>query len=374
MTVPHDRLLELFFSQSLDGFFIMMIDEPVEWDGAHVDKDAVLEYVFHHQRITIANDAYASHYGVRVAELIGKTPAEFYAHDIPRGKSGWRALFDKGSIHVETDERRADGTPIRIEGHYMCVYDDLGRITGHLGIQRDITNRHRAQEEVMQSREELRALAARLETAREQERTRIAHQVHDELGQAVTGLKLDLAWMEQRLSTSGPPEITERSRSILGRMDRLMESVRQIVTELRPSVLDQLGLLAAIEWQAQDFAARTGLGLDLEITATDECTSDQLASPVFRMLQEALTNIARHANATRVSVTYRRDAHLLSLDVSDNGRGITASELRGTNSLGLLSLRERALACGGSIEITGEPGLGTLVSLRVPLPPPGADK
>jgi len=371
MTVPHDRLLELFFSQSLDGFFVMMIDEPVEW-SARVDKDAVLEYVFHHQRITIANDAYAAHYDVPLTELIGKTPAEFYAHDIPLGKSGWRDLFDRGSIHTETNERRADGTPIRIEGHYMCVYDADGRITGHLGIQRDITNRHRAQEEVMRSREELRDHAARLETTREQERTRIAHQVHDELGQALTGLKLDLAWMEQRLS-HGAPDIAERGRNILGRMDRLMESVRQIVTELRPSVLDHLGLHAAIEWQAQDFAARTGLGLDLEIAASEECTSDELASPVFRMLQEALTNIARHANATRVSVTYRRDPRLLSLDVSDNGRGITASELRGTNSLGLLSLRERALVCGGSIEITGAPGRGTTVSLRVPLPGPGAN-
>jgi PAS domain S-box-containing protein len=367
MTVPYERLLELFFTQSLDGFFIMMIDEPVEW-GDHVDRDAVLEYVFHHQRISIANDAYASHYGVPVNDLIGKTPAAFYAHDIALGKSGWRRLFDRGAIHAETDERRADGTPIRIEGQYMCVYDAAGRITGHLGIQRDITNRHRAQEEVVRSREELRALASKLETAREQERTRIAHEVHDELGQALTGLKLDLAWMEQRLALCAPPEVTERGRNVLMRMDQLMEAVRRIVTELRPSVLDHLGLPAAIEWQAHDFASRTGLALDLQIVAPEGRPADELASPVFRMLQEALTNVARHANATRVAVKYRRDERLLSLDVSDNGRGITASELHGTNSLGLLSLRERALACGGTLEITGAPDRGTTVSLRVPCP------
>lgn len=367
MAVPYERLLQLFFTQSLDGFFIMMIEEPVEW-GTHVDRDAVLEYVFHHQRITIANDAYASHYGVRVKQLIGKTPAALYAHDIALSKAGWARLFDNGAIHVETDERRADGTPIRIEGHYMCVYDAGGRISGHLGIQRDITNRHRTQEEVARSREELRALAAKLETAREEERTRIAHQVHDELGQALTGLKLDLAWMEQRLAQCAPPDVTARGRNVLARMDRLMEAVRQIVTELRPSVLDHLGLPAAIEWQAQDFASRTGLALDLEIAAPNEHATDELSSPVFRMLQEALTNVARHANATRVGVTYRRDARMLSLDVTDNGRGITAKELRGTNSLGLLSLRERAIACGGTLEITGAPGRGTTVSLRVPCP------
>jgi PAS domain S-box-containing protein len=368
MTLPLDRLLKLFFTQSLDGFFIMMIDEPVEW-GEHVDQDAVLEYVFHHQRITLANEAYASHYGLPLESLIGMTPAQFYAHDIALGKKGWRGLFDKGHVHVETDERSADGRPIRIEGHYMCAYDGDGRITGHLGIQRDITQRHRAQEELVQSREELRALAAKLETVREAERTRIAHELHDELGQALTGLKLDLAWMEQRLARLAPADAAERTRNnILGRIDLLMESVRRIVTELRPSVLDHLGLPAAIEWQSRDFASRTGLMLDLAIDAADEQKSSEIASPVFRMLQEALTNVARHANATRVSVTYRQEPHFLSLDVVDDGRGITPGELRGTNSLGLLSLRERVRACGGSIEIKGEPGRGTAVLLRVPLP------
>ncbi len=366
LTVTPDSLRELFFTQSLDGFFVMMIDEPVEWNDG-VDKDAALDYVFEHQRVTIANDAYAEQYQMPLHEIVGMTPAQFFAHDIAGGKAAWRALFDHGHLHVETDERRVDGVPMRVEGHYLCVYDDAGRITGHLGIQRDVTNRHLAAAEVSRSREELRALAARLETVREEERTRIAHQVHDELGQALTGLKLDLAWIEHRLSRNSHEETVDRCRSLLGRLDQLMVTVRRLVTELRPSVLDQLGLSAAIEWQSQEFAARTGLALDLVMQVEGGRVPDSVASAVFRMLQEALTNVARHAGARRVGVTLRQDTQMLSLDVRDDGRGITANELRGISSLGVVSLRERALACGGTLEILGVPGVGTTVSLRLPL-------
>ncbi|HEY7237474.1 MAG TPA: histidine kinase [Gemmatimonadaceae bacterium] len=367
MSLSPDSLRELFFAQSIDGFFIMMLDEPIEWNDA-ADKDTLLDHVFKHQRMTIANEAYAKQYRVALPELIGKTPAEFFAHDIEGGKAGWRAMFDAGHIHTETDERRMDGTPVRIEGHYLCVYDERGRITGHLGIQRDITDRHLAAEEIAQSREELRALAARLESVREEERTRIARELHDELGQALTGLKLDLAWMERRLNRHSQSELVDRCASVLGRMDDVMIAVRRIVTELRPSVLDQLGLADAIEWQAQDFARRTGLTLDLDIQCEVPSPQGAVASAVFRMLQEALTNVAKHASATSVRVALHIDERSLSLDVSDNGRGITRNEMRGSHSLGLLGLRERAIAWGGSVTITGDRKSGTTVALRLPLP------
>ena len=344
----------------------MMLDEPIEWNDA-ADKDALLEHVFHHQRMTIVNEAYARQYRVALPELIGKTPAEFFAHDMEAGKAGWRAMFDAGHLHVETDERRMDGTPVRIEGHYICVYDERGRITGHIGIQRDITDRHLAAAEIAQSREELRALAARLESVREEERTRIARELHDELGQALTGLKLDLAWMERRLNRHSQSDLVDRCASLLGRLDGVMIAVRRIVTELRPSVLDQLGLADAIEWQAQDFASRTGLALELDIRCDSASPSGAVASAVFRMLQEALTNVAKHANATQVKVALHVEPFSLSLDVSDNGRGITRDELRGSHSLGLLGLRERAIALGGSVNVFRDESAGTTVALRLPL-------
>jgi len=366
VSLSPDSLRELFFAQSIDGFFIMMLDEPIEWND-DADKEALLDYVFRHQRMTIANEAYARQYGGLLEDVIGKTPAEFFAHDIERGKQGWRAMFDAGHVHIETDERRMDGRPVRIEGHYLCVYDGQGRITGHLGIQRDITDRHLAAQEIAQSREELRALAARLQSIREEERTRIARELHDELGQALTGLKLDLAWMERRMNRHVHSELVDRCASLLARLDDVMIAVRRIITELRPSILDHLGLVDAIEWQAQEFAARTGLALDLDLVVACEPPTDTIATAVFRMLQEALTNIAKHASATRVRVALRVDADALTLDVSDDGRGITREELRGAHSLGLLGLRERALALGGEVAVTRNTSTGTTVALRLPM-------
>ncbi len=371
MSLSPDSLRELFFAQSIDGFFIMMLDEAIDWNDA-ADKDALLDYVFQHQRMTIANEAYARQYGGKLEDVIGKTPAQFFAHDIERGRQGWRAMFDAGHVHTETDERRTDGTPVRIEGHYLCVYDDRGRITGHLGIQRDITDRHLAAEEIARSRAELRALAARLESIREEERTRIARELHDELGQTLTGLKLDLAWLERRLNRHSQAELVDRCANLLSRFDGVMVSTRRIITELRPSVLDQLGLADAIEWQTHEFAARTGLVLDLAIDCESEQPTDAVASAVFRMLQEALTNVAKHASATRVRVALRVEPERLLLDVSDDGRGITRDELRGAHSLGLLGLRERALALGGTVSITPNPRGGTTVALRIPLNGNGA--
>ena len=127
MTVSQDSLRELFFTQSLDGFFVMMIDDPVEWTDA-CDKDAVLEYVFRHQRMTLANEAFARHYQLPLSQMVGMTPADFFAHDIEAGKKAWRALFDEGHLHLETDERRKDGTALRIDGYYLCVHDDQRRL------------------------------------------------------------------------------------------------------------------------------------------------------------------------------------------------------------------------------------------------------
>jgi signal transduction histidine kinase len=145
-----------------------------------------------------------------------------------------------------------------------------------------------------------------------------------------------------------------------------MVAVRRIITELRPSVLDQLGLVDAIEWQVQEFAARSGLEVDLDVHAACEPPTTAVATAVFRMLQEALTNVAKHAQATLVRVTLQIEPDALSLDITDDGRGITGGELRGTHSLGLLGLRERAIALGGKVTISRNVPVGTTVALRLP--------
>jgi PAS domain S-box-containing protein len=156
-TMTADDRLELFFSQSLDGFFFMMLDEPVRWEDS-VDKEQVLDYVFEHQRVTKVNDAMLAQYGATREAFLGNTPKDLFRHDLAHGRRVWREFFDRGRLHVETDERRLDGTPMRIEGDYLCFYDEEGRITGHFGIQRDVTERERASQAIRQANRRLQVL------------------------------------------------------------------------------------------------------------------------------------------------------------------------------------------------------------------------
>jgi PAS domain S-box-containing protein len=365
-------LLEAFFERSQDGFFFMMLDQPIEW-GSHVDQDAVLDYVFSHQRMTKVNPAMAKQFRATPQELIGLTPGDFFRHDVAAGRRGWRALFDAGHTHSITNERRLDGSTMWVEGDYMCFYDAAGRITGHFGIQRDVTDRIRAAEELEQSRAELRALAIRLQAIREEERTRIAREIHDELGQALTALKLDLAWMGSNRPRGGrhSEPMQAIDSSITARIDETMQIVRRIASELRPSVLDQLGLEAAIEYLVQETTQRTGIAITLHAEEFPRL-SDDVASHAFRIIQEALTNVTRHSNATRVDVAVRRAGGALILGVSDNGVGFAPDTLSGLRSLGLVGMRERALACGGVLMVQGKPGEGTSIVVTIPLKTEGA--
>lgn len=363
--IGNERLLELFFSQSMDGFFFMMLDEPVEWNES-VDKDRVLDYVFEHQRMTKVNSAILTQFNAATPEdILGTTPAQFFAHDLPAAKARWRKFFDAGHYHSETDERRLDGSPMRIEGDYIVIYDESGRIAGHFGIQRDVTDRYLATEEIRASRQQLRALATRLQKVREEERTGISREIHDELGQALTGLKLDIAWMSNRLPRDH--EMRSQCVSVMERIDQTLNSVRRIATELRPSVLDQLGLEAALEWQGQEFGTRTGIEVEMQMCVDGAALPEDLGSSAFRILQESLTNVARHAKATHVRIRFVQTPTLLTLEVIDNGIGLPPQRLDETTSLGIVGMRERALAVGGSLSITGIPFSGTTVLLSVPL-------
>jgi formate hydrogenlyase transcriptional activator len=170
------KQLDLFFSQSLEGFFFMMLDEPVRWDEG-VDKEAVLDYVFDHQRMTRVNDAMLEQYGAQREEFLGLTTKDFYRHNLAYGRRVWRDFFDAGRLHIETEERRVDGTPLWVEGDYICLYDNQGRITGHFGIQRDVTSRKN-------SDEALRRYNHRLMVLRETDHDILAARSAEEIAQA----------------------------------------------------------------------------------------------------------------------------------------------------------------------------------------------
>ena len=232
-----------------------------------------------------------------------------------------------------------------------------------IGIGRDITARKRAEEELQRSRDQLRALAARLQKIREEERTRVAREIHDELGQALTAIKIDMSSLIHGLS----PEKAKRAGPILKEVDEAIHSVRRISTELRPAVLDAAGFVAAVEWAAEEFEARTGTKCRLDSPPACIAIDPERATALFRIFQETLTNVARHANATEVRVQLARDDGNLTLEVHDNGRGLGEEELSAGGSLGILGMRERALLLGGEFNITGAPGKGTTVRVRVPV-------
>lgn len=231
--------------------------------------------------------------------------------------------------------------------------------------------RREAAEDLLASREQLRALAAHLQSVREEERKRITREIHDELGQSLTGFKMDLAWIRNRLQgrdASGEREaILEKIRAMGALLDETAGLVRRLCTELRPGILDDLGLTAAIEWQVREYQNRTGIPCHVSISADDAGLDAEKSTALFRIFQEMLTNVARHARATRVETRLEIEDGNIVLEVRDNGKGIREPERNGRKSLGLLGMRERALIMGGGVHISGEPGVGTTVRAIIPL-------
>ena len=226
--------------------------------------------------------------------------------------------------------------------------------------------REQAEEKLRRSHDQLRALTGHLQFVREEERTRIAREVHDELGQALTGLKLDLSWLDGKLH--GPRELhTKIKTRCPPTSTETIHAIRRIATELRPGVLDSLGLAAAIEWQAAEFQERTGIKCEAKIEVTEMIEDQAVSTACFRIFQETLTNIIRHANATRVEVRLAQDEQELLLTVRDNGRGNSEREIVHTRSIGLIGMKERAAQVSGEVFFFGLPGRGTTVTLRIPL-------
>ena len=252
---------------------------------------------------------------------------------------------------------RRDGSELPVEISLSPLETSAGLVV--LAALRDLTERQHAQTQ-------LRRLSAYLQESVEAERKRIALQVHDELGQALTSLKMGLVQLDRRADRP-PAEREAHVQAMLAEIDETIVTVRRISTELRPSILDDLGLVAAVEWQCQEFEGRTGTDCRLDVQLGDVQVAPEAATAVFRVLQETLTNIIRHAQASLVQVTLRGEHGQLLLEVRDNGRGITLDEIGDRHSLGLLGMRERVAAVHGRVDISGVPGQGTAVQIIVPL-------
>jgi PAS domain S-box-containing protein len=311
-----------------------------------------------------ANPTACAFYGWNKSEFHGKSLTEIVASpdDEKRGEIAFS--MHGSSDHFFMRQRAANGNTREVE-----IYTSPVRLRHtHLmyAIVHDVTEKVRTEEELKQSREDLRNLALHVETVREEERTQIAREVHDELGQALTALKMDTRWIE---NSFGSTHITLKTKTVSMQklIDSTVKSVQRISSELRPGMLDDLGLGAAIEWQTEEFEARTGLHCLLRIVPEDIDVSRKLATTVFRVFQETLTNIARHAEASVVQISLLLNETMLALTVRDNGKGISDAQINDSKSIGLMGIRERVRTHKGSVNIIGREGIGTAVVVKIPM-------
>src|SRR5882724_8714757 len=232
----------------------------------------------------------------------------------------------------------------------------------------EIADRQHAEEELRKSRDQLRALAARLQNVREEERAYIAREIHDELGQACTAIKMDLALIGRKL-TKRQTKLQARVESSMQLVDSTIVTLRKIASEMRPQTLDDLGLSAALEAQAQEFESRTGIHCSVILPPEPLMLDSDRSTAIFRIFQESLTNVARHAHATRVEARIRRENDRITLEIFDNGIGFDPEVAKARKSLGLIGMQERALLLNGDFKTEGMPGSGTTMTLTIPLAP-----
>ena len=348
--------------------------------------------------------------GYRAEEIIGKHFSAFYPpEDVADRKP--QKILEEAALRGQSEDEgwrvRKDGSRFWANVVVTPLRNAKGSLQGFAKVTRDMTERHgkeeslakakelleirveqrttvlarvnhelrteiaeraHAEEQLRASLDQLRALAARLQSVREEERTSIAREIHDELGQACTAIKMDLALITRKA--------TKRQTRLLGKVDSatqlvngMIATLRRIASELRPRTLDDLGLAAALEGQAQEFEARTGVRCRITLPPESVVLDPERSTAIFRIFQESLTNVARHARATGVEARLEREVNQVVLQVRDNGAGFDMGEVKSRKSLGLVGMHERALLLNGELKVESVPGTGTTLTLRIPLPP-----
>ena len=331
-------------------------------------------------RYLAVNTAYLRVLGVSEKEVLGKTPAEIWPPEVSEVylrtdravlKSGRRRRYEESRLGP-------DGEPHWFETIKSPIRNEDGHIIGTVGISRDISERKAAEDEIVASRAQLRALSHYLQTVREEERARIARELHDELGQTLTAMKMDLGWLRERLSSEAGA-VKPRVERLIGLVDRSVADLQRIASDLRPLMLDELGLVSAVHWLTDNVAARSDLNVNLSFDREDMAYSPEVSTAAFRIVQEALTNIVRHSGARHVTVSASHEGDELRIEIVDDGCGLPPAAASGRLHHGLLGMHERAHMLGGSVSVEslpeargeagGEGEGGTRVRARLPLQP-----
>jgi PAS domain S-box-containing protein len=325
------------------------------------DEKGVIKYV---------NDNFCRISGYVAAELIGQHhgiigsthhPPEFF-------RKMWQTI-SKGEVWKgEIRNTAKDGTTYWVDMTIIPFLDAKSEPYEYIALDSDITERKKAEELLDQSYQDIRQLASHLQDVREEERAGMAREIHDELGQQLTGLKMDLSWISKRKAAVEDNELHQKTTTVMNLLDTTIKTVRRIATDLRPSILDDLGLVAAIEWQSQEFERRSGIYTKFISSIEEFHHSSTIAIGLFRICQESLTNIARHAAASQILISLQEEENeYILLKIEDNGKGFEVRKIGEKKTLGLLGMKERTLMMGGEFRIESESGKGTTLFVTVPI-------
>ncbi len=322
------------------------------------------------RRIVVFNPAAQSMFGYSADEVCGSPLERLLPERFRRVHEGNIAAFRDSGVAARMKKARMEIVGLRADGTEFPLESTIAQVTiggeaMFTAILRDISERRRAEDDLRESNKQLRELATSLLAVREEERTSIARELHDELGQQLLRLRMDLDWLAGRLKDLAPA-LHEKADAMKRFVAGTVDALRHVTTRLRPPLLDDLGLSEAIRWQLNEFSQRTGIEVEADIAIDDLALEDAVAINAFRILQEALTNVARHAGATQVKVSLTRTEPGLALEVRDNGRG---TERRDKPELGhgLVGIRERTLLLDGRMEIASAPGEGFAIMVSIPL-------
>lgn len=306
-------------------------------------------------------------YGYSTAEVMGKSmkllipPERIYEEDEILARLAQGERVD----HFETVRQRKDGKLISISATISPIFGGHGRVVGISKIARDITEQKQAESDLLESRKQLRELSSYLQNVREEERTRIARELHDELGQSMTALRFDLMWLGEHVDAQRK-DVHEKVEAMRDLVGKTVDSIRRISEDLRPGMLDDLGLAATIENHVEKFSAQYGISCDLAMSEADFDLDPQVATTLFRLVQEALTNVARHSGANNVILRLQEIEDKMYLIVQDNGRGLLAATDPDKKSFGIIGMRERVKILGGTLDIFNEKGAGVRIEACVP--------
>jgi len=311
------------------------------------------------------NDIACKRLGYTKKEFLSLSPSAIVEPKYIEEFNSWmERLLTDNHVIFEIVHKAKDKRLIQVEiSSHLFNYENKLTI---LSIARDITERKLAEEKLKRTSLVLRNLASHLQTVREDERSMIAREVHDELGQVLTVLKIHVSLLSNKLRED-QGDLKEKINTILKFINDTVETVQRITSKLRPGILDELGLVPAIEWQTEEFKKVTGIQCSISLPSYEIKLDKDRSIAIFRIFQEALTNVVRHASATRVSITIKTIDNNLLLEVTDNGFGITNDQVKNPKSLGIISMKERALILGGEVSIEGMPNKGTTVTVIIPV-------